>query len=290
MVEVKGTTRTCGLIGNPVEHTFSPLIHNHLAHMLNQDMVYVPFHVADGQLGNAVKGAYGLNILGCNVTIPYKHEVISHLSEIDSLAEKIGAVNTLVRTDTGYKGYNTDITGLLRAMQSDGISLAGEQVVILGAGGVGRAVAFMCAANGADKVYLLNRTVQKCEDIAKDVNQALQVRTVQPMALSDYHTLPSQKFLTIQCTNVGLYPKIEEAVIEEEAFYQKVKVGYDLIFNPVDTKFMQLVKAQGGQAYNGLKMLLFQAIDAYELWNKCSVSDVSAYKIYELLQEKVGKR
>lgn len=290
MINVNGKTRTCGLIGNPVEHTLSPLIHNFMAEELGINMVYVPFHVEKGQLAHAVQGAYGLNILGCNVTVPYKNDVMEQLVEIDTLAKRIGAVNTLVRTENGYKGYNTDMTGLLRAMQSDGVEVAGEDVVILGAGGAARSVAFMCVSYGAKKVYILNRTVEKAQQIAEEVNTSFETDVVCALALAEYKKLPQQKYLVLQSTSVGLSPHDEEAVIEDEAFYKLVKVGYDLIYNPWETKFMKLVKKQGGQSYNGLKMLLFQAVDAFELWNNCKISDERAFKAYELLQEAVRKK
>ena len=111
-MEITGTTRTCGLIGNPVEHTLSPVIHNTLAESLGHNLVYVPFLVQPDKLDEAVKGAEALNLLGLNVTVPYKSDVIKSLAEIDSLAKNIGAVNTLVRVEDGYKGYNTDMEGL----------------------------------------------------------------------------------------------------------------------------------------------------------------------------------
>ena len=138
-----GHTRTCGLIGNPVAHTLSPMIQNHMARVMGQNLVYLPFPVARGDLEAAVRGALALDFLGLNVTVPYKSDVIAHLAEIDPLAERIGAVNTLVRCQGGYKGYNTDMPGLYRAMEQDGVEIAGRDVVILGAGGVARAVAVM---------------------------------------------------------------------------------------------------------------------------------------------------
>ncbi|MGN0480828.1 MAG: shikimate dehydrogenase family protein, partial [Lachnospiraceae bacterium] len=119
---MKGTTRVCGLIGNPVEHSISPLIHNTLAELMELDMVYTTFKVEKGRVDTAVKGAFELNVLGMNVTVPHKQEVIDSLCEIDELAAKIGAVNTLVRTDEGYKGYNTDIYGLKREALEAGIT------------------------------------------------------------------------------------------------------------------------------------------------------------------------
>ncbi len=291
MIEINGKTRTCGIIGNPVEHTMSPVIHNTLSQSMGINMAYVPFHVKDGQLEAAVKGAYGLNILGMNVTVPYKSDVVAQLAEIDPLAEKIGAVNTLVRTEGGYKGYNTDMTGLLRAMKSDGINIEGEEVIILGAGGVGRAVAFLCAANGADKVYLLNRNVEKSDSVAAEVNKALATEHVEPMALSDYQKLlrgAENRYVVIQCTSVGLSPNVNDVVIADGDFYHYIRFGYDLIYSPRETQFMKYVTDNGGMAFNGLKMLLYQALDAFELWNGCKVSDENAQQIYQKLQEKLG--
>lgn len=287
-MEINGYTRLCGLIGNPVEHTLSPAIHNTLAQKEGHNLVYVPFHVEQGLLKDAVKGAYGLNILGMNVTVPYKSDVIPHLTEIDSLAAKIGAVNTLVRTDGGYKGYNTDILGLYRAMCSEGIRLEGENVILLGAGGASRAVAFLCAEKNAKKVFLLNRSVEKAQAVADEVNQAFGRECVVPMPISAYEKLPDEKYLAIQGTSVGLYPDIDRAVIEDAAFYERIHTGYDLIYKPAETKFMKLLKAAGGQAYNGLKMLLYQGIIAYELWNQTDISDQDADEIYQILKEKVA--
>ena len=287
-MEINGYTRLCGLIGNPVEHTLSPVIHNTLAERLNHNLVYVPFLVEHGRLHTAIEGAYGLNVLGMNVTVPYKSDVIPYLREIDGLAEKIGAVNTLVRTKEGYIGYNTDILGLYRAMSSEGISLEDKQVVLLGAGGVARAVAFLCAEKGAKKVYLLNRTLEKAEAVAKEVNYAFKKDVIFPMLMENYSKLPEEKMLAIQCTSVGLHPDTDHAVIEDEAFYRRIHTGYDLIYKPAETKFMQYVKESGGYAYNGLKMLLYQGIIAYELWNDVKVSEEIAEEIYEILKSRVA--
>lgn len=288
-MNIDGYTRTCGLIGNPVEHTMSPAIHNFLAEKTGQNLVYVPFHVETGRLEDAVKGGFALNHLGMNVTVPYKSDVIPFLSEIDELAEKIGAVNTLVRTEDGYKGYNTDMPGLYRAMQSEGVEVKDEKVLIIGAGGVARAVAMMLASKGAKEIILLNRTLERAERITEEINGLFQTAIAKAMALSDYGKLPAEeKYLGIQATNVGMFPKVSEAPVEDEAFYQKIHTGYDLIFNPLDTKFMQYTRQAGGKAYNGLKMLLYQGIIAYELWTGCSISEELAGQVYENMLSQMG--
>lgn len=287
-MEINGHTRLCGIIGNPIEHTLSPAIHNTLAEKSGHNLVYVPFYVENGFLDDAVKGAFGLNVLGMNVTVPYKSDVIACLSDIDELAKNIGAVNTLVRTQEGYKGYNTDILGLYRAMCSEGIKIEGEQVILLGAGGAARAVAFLCAEKGAEKVYLLNRSIDKAQTVADEVNKTFGKECIVPMVTADYRKLPDKKFLAIQGTSVGLHPDSDKAVIEDKEFYQKIHTGYDLIYKPAETKFMKLVKENGGLAYNGLKMLLYQGIIAYELWNNTEISEETVGEIYEILKHKVA--
>ena len=237
-MQISGKTKVFGIIGNPVEHSISPFMHGIFADTLGIDMVYVPFHVAQGQLEAALKGAYGLNIQGMNVTVPYKSAVIPYLTDIlDSHAKDIGAVNTLVR-DTrdgreGFIGHNTDISGLWRAMQSDGVSLKDEEVIILGAGGVGRSVAYLCAEH-AKHVYLLNRDAAKAEAVAAEVNRKLGrygQDCVTAMALADYKELlkgAENRYVVLQCTSVGLAPNVEDVVINDGDFYHYVKLGYDL--------------------------------------------------------------
>lgn len=288
-MSINGYTRTCGLLGNPVEHTVSPVIHNTLAEATGENLTYVPFHVPTGYIGDAVKGAYALNLLGMNVTVPYKSEVIPYLQEIDALAERIGAVNTLVRTEGGFKGYNTDMPGLYRAMCEDGVRIEGEKVLILGAGGVARAVAMLLAEKGAAEAILFNRTVEKAQLVADEVNALVGKEFAYAMPLEAYEELPEEeRYLAIQATSVGMYPRVEDVVITDEAFYRRIHTGYDLIFNPSCTGFMELVQQQGGKAYGGLKMLLYQGVIAYELWTGCRVDDSLAADVYIQMKKAMG--
>lgn len=286
MVQIDGYTRTCGLLGNPVEHTLSPVIHNTLADETGENLVYVPFHVPEGCIGDAVRGAWAMNLLGLNVTVPYKSDVIPFLKDIDPLAERIGAVNTLVRAADGFKGYNTDMPGLYRAMCADNVAIEGEKVLILGAGGVARAVAMLLADKGAAEILLLNRTVSRAQAIVDEVNSFAGKTLARALSTDAYQELPeTERYLAIQATSVGMYPHVEDAVITDEAFYRRVHTGYDLIFNPARTKFMELVQNQGGRAYNGSKMLLYQGIIAYELWTGKRIDE----KLAELVYEKMMK-
>lgn len=283
---INGKTRTLGLLGDPVEHTMSPLIHNTLSDIVGLNNVYVPFHTRSENLESAVKGAYALNILGLNVTVPHKYEVMKYLSAIDEGGQAIGAVNTLVRTENGYKGYNTDMLGLLREVRSYGVELDGQDVIILGAGGAAKAVAYMCVSNGAGHVYILNRTVAKAQAIADHMNDFFGNQSMTAMSIQDYHKLPEKKYIVFQSTSKGLYPHSDEVVIEDPAFYKLISVGIDLIYKPFCTGFMSLCRQAGAKSYNGLKMLLYQGIIAYELWNDITVDEETADEIYRKLLKK----
>ncbi len=292
---IDGYTRTCGLIGNPVEHTMSPAIHNTLAQCLGDNLAYLPFHVEAGLVGDAVRGAYALNLLGCNVTVPYKSDVIPYLVELDPLARQIGAVNTLVRAEGGFKGYNTDMPGLYRALRRDGVQVEDKTAVILGAGGVARAVAVLLAQKGAEKVLILNRTVERAQAIASEVCAAYGASFAEAWPLDEWRQAldgasreRSEGFLVIQATKVGMYPNVGEAPIEEKEFYQKVGIGYDLVFNPARTRFMELVEEAGGRSYGGLGMLLYQGVIAYELWTGRQVDDALADVAYGKMKEAMG--
>lgn len=314
-MEIDGKTRLIGLMGNPVEHTLSPVIHNGISKRMGISSVYMPFHVEEEGVGDAVRGAYALNVLGMNVTVPHKNAVKDYLVEMDEAADHIGAVNTLVRIEEkhGYKGYNTDMMGLRRQIHEDGIDLAGKTVVILGAGGAAKAVVYMCILDGAEKVYLLNRTVANAEAIAEQMNMLQQsgqitdvgyktgqsqketmsrmdgqaITQVIPMAMQDYAKILEEDLIVFQATSIGLSPHVDDVVLVDKAFYSKVRIGVDLIYNPATTQFMKLVMEQGGEAYNALKMLLYQGVIAYELWHNITVPQDIVEDIYVDLKRKV---
>ena len=306
MRTIDGKTRLCGLIGYPVGHSVSPVIHNTLAELYGKNLVYVPLPVEPGKLGTAMAGADAFDFVGMNVTVPYKSEVIPFLKEIDPTAATIGAVNTLVRMEGGYRGYNTDMPGLYRAMCADGVQIRGEEVVLLGAGGVARAIAFLLLERGAAHVHIFNRSRERAERLTNEVNTEAVRRWraglspaegafgpggvfATAYALSEYRKLDEdRKYLVIQATNVGMSPDTGRAVIEELDFYRRVKVGYEVIFNPTTTRFMELVRRGGGEAYHGLKMLLYQGIIAWELWNDMAVSEEVSGEIYRKMEAALG--
>lgn len=284
--DILGTTRVCGLIGNPVHHTISPDIHNTLAAKTGTDMVYVPFEVQNDKVGDAVRGALALDILGLNVTVPHKSAVIPYLSDIDPVAGRIGAVNTLVRTKdgSGYKGYNTDYYGIKKSFEHDKVKLKGKSVIILGAGGISKPAAYLCAEEGAKEVFILNRTLANAVKLSSDVNDFAGKDLCKAMELSDYKKLPSDRtYICFQMTSVGLMPDSDKAVIENPDFYSMIEVGYDAVYRPFKTKFLCYCEEAGAYVITGLRTLLYQGICAYELWNDTQISEKDCEEVYRKL-------
>lgn len=289
IMKIDGKTKVFGLIGNPVEHSFSPFIHNTIASLLGDNLIYEPFLVEDEGIAQAIIGAHALHIKGLNITVPFKQKVMNSLVKIDEEAKQIGAVNTLIRRKNGFEGCNTDMPGLYMAMQADEIKIEEETIIILGAGGAARAVAFMCAKYKAKRIYLLNRTLDKANLLATQVNSFYGSESVIPLALEDIYKIPQGKHLAIQATVLGLYPKISECITNDTDFYKKIHTGYDIIYNPQKTMFMKNVEAEGGKTFNGLKMLLYQAVLAYEYWNEKKISKEIIDEVYKKLQEELVK-
>lgn len=289
-MQISGKTRLLGLIGNPVEHTLSPAIHNSIA----TGEVYVPFFVEHGMLEDAVKGGYALNILGMNVTVPYKSEVIPFLKDIDRTAEGIGAVNTLVRVDGGYKGYNTDAMGFGRELKHYGVDVSNKSAIMLGAGGAARAVAFQLCNLGIRDLTILNIDPDMTDALVKDllkINPDADIRSGLLNEIDDVvdrfkKEHPGEKYFAVQCTSVGLAPKSDACVVDDGEFFDYIFAAVDVIYKPKETKFMSYCRKHGVPAYNGERMLLYQGICAYELFTGKTVSEGAIEKAYRNMSAK----
>lgn len=264
---VRGTSRVCGILANPVEHSMSPMLQNLYARCTGTDFIYVPFKVKEEELQAAVSGAFALNISGMNVTVPHKQAVMRYLDGIDETAREIGAVNTLVRTERGYRGYNTDVPGLKRAVEEAGFTVKGRDCLLIGAGGAARAAAYMLARGGAESITVLNRSLEKAEELAEYGNRIAGRMLMRALPLSQWNALCGKRYLAIQCTSVGMHPAEDAAPIEDKEFYHLIEEALDVIYTPAETKFMRMVREAGGRAVNGLKMLVYQGAVSYELWN-----------------------
>ncbi|MGN1317630.1 MAG: shikimate dehydrogenase [Lachnospirales bacterium] len=263
---VKGTAKIFGVIGNPIHHSFSPTIHNTMAQILNKDMIYVPFKVNNDDLSDAIKGAYALNIMGLNVTVPHKVEVMKELCYIDKAAKVIGAVNTLKYTEKGYEGYNTDVIGVYYAIKNAGYSVENKKVLLLGAGGAANACGVMAADKGCKELFIANRTIEKARALAKRISDNYNCK-VTPVSMADIYDINSCDII-INATTLGFGEKEGISPIENTNFYKDkgVELVFDAIYTPWETKLLKDARECGINIINGFTMLVYQAVAAEEIW------------------------
>ena len=234
---VKGKTAVYGVIGCPIEHTFSPAIHNTMAKTLNKDMIYEAFRVEKDNLESAIKGAYSLGIKGLNVTVPHKVEVMKCLCDIDKRAKVIGAVNTLKYTENGYVGYNTDIIGVYYAIKNKGFDVKGKTILLLGAGGAGNACGVMAADKGAKMLYIANRTVSKADKLAESIRAEYPDTEIKTLSIDDIYDIPNVD-IVLNATVIGFGENKGLSPIKDTGFYKNkgVEMVFDAIYSPWETQ------------------------------------------------------
>ena len=264
---ISGITKLCGVIGDPIEHTMSPAIHNAAFASMGLDYVYLPFRVKKEALGRAIDGMRALNIRGLNVTIPHKVTVISLLDELDPLAEKIGAVNTITNNNGVLKGYNTDASGFLQALLERGIEPKGENIVILGAGGASRAVSFSLAERGAHLV-ILNRLLELdwAQELAGRLSTIfnIEVKAIELVEENLNEELHRADIL-VNATSVGMSPSVDETPVPSTLLKPDLVV-FDVVYNPIKTKLLREAEKACDKTISGIEMLVWQGALAFEKW------------------------
>ncbi|MFC1953061.1 shikimate dehydrogenase [Chloroflexota bacterium] len=264
---ISGKTQICGLIGDPVEHTMSPAMHNAAFQEMRLDYVYLPFNVKSEELGRAIQGMRALNLKGLNVTIPHKVAVLPLLDSLDPLAEKIGAVNTIVNNDGILTGYNTDATGFLQPLLEKSIELKDKNIAILGAGGASRAVSFILADKGANLV-ILNRLeeLEWAEALADRISVSFNIN-VEPRELTreTLGRVIEKTAILVNATSVGMSPDIKKTPVSADLLRSDLIV-YDIIYNPIKTRLLIEAEAAGAEILGGIDMLVWQGVLAFEKW------------------------
>ena len=262
---MSGTSRICGVIGDPIEHSMSPVMHNAAFEKIGLNYLYVPFRVRKEELGKAIAGMRALNIRGLNVTIPHKVAVIPFLDELDPLAQRIGAVNTIVNDDGALTGYNTDATGFLQALLERGIEPREKNAVVLGAGGASRAISLILAERGSNLI-ILNRTWDKATEYASWISQICH-REAKALKLNRENLARalSNADILVNATSIGMSPNSNETPVSPDLFKPPLTV-FDIVYNPIKTRLLREAEAAGAETISGVDMLVWQGALAFELW------------------------
>jgi shikimate dehydrogenase len=262
---LSGKTKICALIGDPIEHTMSPAMHNAAFQKLGLDYIYLPFRVKPEQLLTAVTGLKALNVRGFNVTIPHKVAVISLLDSLDPLVKLICAANTVVNDNGKLKGYNTDAEGFLRALTEYGFKPKNKKIIVLGAGGAARAISYILAQGDAN-LTILNR--QQELDWAKDIARLIRnkfKKEVKVLELGQINKVLSGVDLLVNATSVGMAPKANDSPVPA-GLLSKIPLVFDIVYNPIKTKLLKEAAAAGAKTISGVDMLVWQGALAFEKW------------------------
>ena len=264
---ISGRTEVFAVIGDPIEHTLSPAMQNAAFEHLNLDFVFLAFRVTSDELENAVRAVRALGIRGLNVTMPHKNSVTEFLDEADPAVKFLRAANTILNQRGRLRGFNTDGVGALKALKNNGVNLAGKKVLLLGAGGAAKAIAFSLTKE-VDELCILNRDAAKARELASVLepcgkkivgNELTSILLQQELRDSD---------VLINATFVGMTPYASESLVKPEWLKPELTV-MDIVYNPVETKLIRDARAAGAKVINGVEMLLYQGAASFEIWTGC---------------------
>lgn len=269
---ITGHTRLTALLGSPVAHSISPLMHNEAFRQLGLDYVYLCFEVTEDTLSEAVCGLKACGIRGFNLTMPNKNKIVSLLDELTPAARLIGAVNTVVNDQGHLIGYNTDGIGYMRAVRDAGHNILGKTITVMGAGGAATAICAQAALDGVEKIHIFARPAsrfrERTQKLVGTINTSLPCRAV-------LHENDDQKALRqaiaesallLNATSVGMAPDTQSSIIPDTSVFRPDLIVSDVIYNPRETLLLRQAREAGCQTFNGMYMLLYQGAEAFRLW------------------------
>ncbi|RHR74552.1 shikimate dehydrogenase [Eubacterium sp. AF15-50] len=271
MNEITGHTRLTGLLGSPVAHSKSPLMHNEAFRLLRLDYVYLCFDVKEDNLKTAFEGLKKLNVAGFNCTMPDKTAICELLDDLSPAAKMIGAVNTVVNENGRYIGHNTDGIGYMQSVKDAGFDIKGETMTLLGAGGAASSIFVQAALDGVKKINLFSikdRFWEKAEKMVDMVNSntdcdAKLIELGNDDILNE--AISNSKILT-NATSVGMAPNTDNCIVKDFSIFNENLIVSDVIYNPMETKLLKIAKEHGCPTFNGIYMLLYQGAEAFKLF------------------------
>lgn len=277
-------TGIIGVIGHPIKHSFSPLMHNISFDLLGLDYVYLPFDVPSSNLKAALKGMIALGIKGFNVTLPHKEKIGQFLNDISEEASVIGAVNTIVNENGLLHGYNTDVNGIIETLNPYKDQIIDTEVCVIGAGGAARSVIYSLIRHfKVKKIHIINRTAQKTESLKEYFSAKMLYENMIPHELfpPDLTNVFKDSKLIINTTAVGMFPETDDTITTIEESFNEDQIVFDVVYNPIDTKMLQIAKDKGAVTLNGLKMFVEQGAKSFELWTGEKMPTDKIYKTIE---------
>lgn len=279
-----GRTQLVGLIGWPVEHSLSPVMHNSAFQNLGLNWKYVALPVAPRDVTAAVKGLMALGFRGANVTVPHKQSVMSKMESLSQSAQALGAMNTMViaRTEEGAtsaRGHNTDVAGFLGALREAGLEPADtDKAVVVGAGGAARAAVYGLVDSGARQILILNRTAHRGEDVAADLTEHAQVGThllAESLTPETLIEACREATVLVNATSAGMWPNDHDSIWPDDVAVPPHLTVMDMVYAPLETQLLRHARQSGACVIDGLGMLVLQGALAFSMWTGISaVNDI----------------
>lgn len=271
MKEITGHTLLTGLLGSPVAHSISPMMHNEGFRQLGLDYVYLCFDVGTENLKTAVEGLKTLGVRGFNCTMPDKSLMCELADELSPAARMIGAVNTVLNENGKLKGYNTDGIGYMKAVKDAGHNIIGKKMTLLGAGGAATAVCVQAALDGVAEIdvfsirdQFFDRAVKLIDTINRETKCKVNLYDFEDESILK-KSIEDSAILT-NGTSVGMAPNTENSIIKDKSFFHEDLIVSDVIYNPRETKLLRMAKECNCSTFNGLYMLLYQGAEAFKIW------------------------
>ena len=280
---ITSKTKVFCVIGHPIEHSMSPIMWNPALQELGIDYVYLSFDVHPKNLEKAINGIRSLDIRGINVTLPHKETVIKYLDEIDSIASKIGAINTIKNDEGTLKARNTDADGAKKSLIDAGCNISGKNIVFLGAGGVARSLAYIMAEE-SNSIILTDLIEERAIAVANEIKEKMKVNIEGKISNKDTINESLKKAdILINATPIGMYPRVEDTPITKDMLNADLFV-FDVVYNPLETRLIREAAEIGCQTLGGLDMLVNQGVLAFEWWtNQKPKKSLMKKKIVEFL-------
>lgn len=253
------------LIGNPIEKSLSPIIHNNIFKMLDKNCVYLAFNIEEENLEGTIKAFRAMKVQGFNVTIPHKKNIIKYLDDLSNEAKILGAVNTVKNINGKLIGYNTDGEGFIQTLSSNNIDTKDKNILLLGSGGAAFAIGTTLAIQGVNSIYIGNRNIESCNSLKEKIN------TVNDKVITEIGDLNLKNLdkisidIIINSTPIGMYPMENLSPIELNG-YSESTIVYDIVYKPQETKLLYEAKARGYRTFSGISMLLNQAFLSQKIW------------------------
>lgn len=272
MITITGHTKLTGLLGSPVDHSISPLMHNEAFHLLSLDYAYLCFDITENTLPDAVKGLKACGIRGFNLTMPCKNRIVELLDELSPSARLIGAVNTVVNENGRLIGHNTDGAGYMRSVKDAGHNIIGKTMTLMGAGGAATAICAQAALDGVSSIHVFARRTSRFWDrtqaLADTINRTLPCRVLlhENEDLNALKNAVSESAILVNATSVGMAPNPEASIITDTSLFRPELIVSDVIYNPRKTRLLQEAEKAGCPVFNGMYMLLYQGAEAFRLF------------------------